>query len=378
MRRWDESSPPAPLRQNENSLRPVAPLSKLAPMRWGFISLSATSLVWGFVTSLVLAPSLPAQTVRTVKGTLPGLVAELTSSSYCLYGPETDPRPYLDPSDHVSTFFETARLLEHGAVEEAARLALEVDYEICQFHDEQVDRKYWLLREDLSRIAQPRGWGAYLLNPESEFPALVEAPHPIDDYDSAKVAALVFAQGAKGLLIAGTHRKKADVPDLINSVFHQVHVAWTGSLGQATAWQIHGFARRKHNFPSDARAIISTGGGEVIDEIVRLESQLGQRGLEGYVYNVLEPEDELNRLVNNGIAGTDFRALAATKNEQGRHVRELGGSFIHVELDRELRAKAELRKVVSEAIAAAMREVLEAADGEKEPSEPAVRTAQRE
>jgi hypothetical protein len=334
----------------------------LAPMRRGFKSLVAPPILWGLVVSIALATPLEAQTVRTVEGTLTGLVAELTSSAYCLYGPDTDPRPYLDPSDHVATFFNAARLIDHGAIEEASQLAQEVDYELCRFFDSESEQHYWLLREDLKRVLEPRGWGAYLLNPQSDLPAIVGAPHPIDDYDSAKVAALVFAQGAKGLLIAGTHRAKADVPDLINSVFHQVHVAWTGTLGEVTAWQIHGYAKAKHSFPRNARAILSTGGGEVIDAIVRLENELGLRGVEGYVYNSLEPKDELNLLVNDGIAGSEFRALAATKNEQGRHVRKLGGNFVHVELDRELRAKKELRLAVSEAIAASMREVLEVAD----------------
>jgi hypothetical protein len=325
-------------------------------MRRGSRSLFASLVLWGLVVSVLLATPLPAQSVRTIRGTLPSLVAELTSSAYCLYGPESDPRPYLDPSDHVVTFFNAARLLDHGAIDEASKLARDVDYELCQFFDSEAERHYWLLREDLSRVLEPRGWGAYLLNPQSELPAIVEAPHPIDDYDSAKVAALVFAQGAKGLLIAGSHRAKADVPDLINSVFHQVHVAWTGTMGEVTAWQIHGYAKQKHNFPQNARAILSTGGGEVIDAIVRLESELGARGLEGYVYNSLEPKDELNILVNDGIAGSEFRALAATKNQQGRHLRELGGHFVHVELDRELRAKKEMRLAVSEAIAAAIRE----------------------
>lgn len=362
MRRWAELPLCEPTRHVPKRLRSAILPTMLAAMRWGTPKLLPPRVVLGMVVSVLLAIPGSAQELRTLKGDLPQLVAELTSRNYCLYGPDADPRPYLDPTDHVATFFNAARLLDHGAVEEASQLAREVDYELCQFFDTKAERSYWLLREDLTRVLQPRGWGAYLLNPECELPAIVEAPHPIDDYDSAKVAAMVFAQGAKGLLIAGTHRDKADVPDLINSVFHQVHVAWTGSLGNITAWQIHGFAKHKHNFPRNARAILSNGGGDVIDAIVRLENQLGARGLEGYVYNQLEPADELNLLVNDGVAGREFRALAATKNEQGRHLRELGGNFVHVELDRELRAKAELRRVVSEAIAAAIRETMEGAE----------------
>src|SRR5690606_14694620 len=130
----------------------------------------------------------------------------------------------------------------------------------------------------------------------------------------------------KALLIAGAQRDKADVPDLINSVFHQVHVAWSGTLGRVATWQIHGFALEKHPFPENARAILSTGAGDVPGEIVQLKTELANRGLPGYVFNHLEPSAELNMEVNDGTPGFRFRSLAATKNEQGRHVREQGGT----------------------------------------------------
>src|SRR5690606_26626152 len=140
------------------------------------------------------------------------------------------------------TLHRTAKLLDRGEVEEAARLATEVEYEVVEFVESESEGRFLLLREDLNRLAQPRGWGSYLLNPKSELPAIIEAPHPRDDAHSAEVAALVFLQGAKALLIAGARRDKADVPQMVDSVFHQVHVAWTGTLGNVAAWQIHGFA----------------------------------------------------------------------------------------------------------------------------------------
>lgn len=166
--------------------------------------------------------------------------------------------------------------------------------------------------------------GAYLFNPDSKYPALVEAPHPIDDSNSAKVAAMVFARGARGLLLAGAQRDKADVPDLVDSVFHQVHVAWTGAMGHVAVWQIHGFALEKHPFPRNAKAVLSTGSGDMIDEIVHLNDQLTDRGLESYAFNRLKPTNKLNKWVNQGTPGLRFASLAATKNEQGRHLRSLG------------------------------------------------------
>src|SRR5690606_31539955 len=187
-----------------------------------------------------------------------------------------------------------------------------------------------------------------------EWPALIEAPHPIDDAHSASVAAMVFAKGAKGLLVAGAQRDKADVPDLINSVFHQVHVAWCGTLGKVAAWQIHGFAIEKHSFPENAQAVLSTGGGDVPGELVELKNKLHSRGMPGYVFNELEPTDDLNIEVNEGTPGFRFKSLAATKNEQGKHLRELGGTFVHVELERAVRTSEEQRREAAEAIAEAI------------------------
>ncbi|QDU91279.1 hypothetical protein Pla175_47000 [Pirellulimonas nuda] len=307
------------------------------------------------LAAIVFAPAAArAQSIATVTGSLAGLVAELTGPKYFLRGPKSDPRPYVDPSPELPTLFRTARLLDSGAVDEAARLAEQAGYEVVRFVDQKSGKQYLLLREDLARVSQPRGWGAFLLNPDSQVPAIVEAPHPLDDSNSAKVAAMVFEHGAKGLLLAGAQRDKADVPDLIDSVFHQVHVAWTGPLGQVAAWQIHGFAIEKHPFPDDAKAILSTGGGEVTEQIVTLNDRLVQRGMAGYSFNNLKPKDELNQKVNEGTPGVRFSSLAATKNEQGRHLRSVGGAFVHVELERAVRSDAGQRRVAAEAIAEAI------------------------
>lgn len=297
-----------------------------------------------------------AAQLPTVRGTLGSLVKQLTGDEYFLDHPDTDPRPYLEPSHASHTLHRAGRHLAGGNIEQAAELAQQVDYELVRFVDEKTDHDYLLLRENLDVLTEPRGWGSYLFNPKSDIPALVEAPHPLDDSNSAKVAAMVFARGARGLLIAGAQRDKADVPDLVDSVFHQMHVAWSGVMGQVAVWQIHGFAIEKHPFPRNAKAILSTGGGEVVDEIVKLDDRLANRGIEGYVYNRLNAENKLNKWVNGGTPGLRFSSLAATKNEQGKHLRSLGGTFVHVELERAIRKDPKQRRVAAEAIAEAIEE----------------------
>ncbi len=297
-----------------------------------------------------------ASSVTEASGTLPGLVDELTSHDYFLRGPKNDSRPYASPQAALGLMFRAAKLLDYGQVDEAARLARGANYEVVRFVDRETREEYLVLREDLKTVKQLRGWGAYVLNPKSEVPAIVEVPHPIDDSNTAKVGAMVFAAGARGLLLAGAQRDKADVPTLIDSVFHQVHVAWTGPWGKVAAWQIHGFAIEKHGFPENAKAILSTGGGEVNHEIITLNHQLTERGIDGYSFNRLKAEDELNQRINNGQPGVRFTSLAATKNEQGRHLRSIGGAFVHVELERAIRNDAGQRQVAADAIAKSIAE----------------------
>ncbi len=212
-----------------------------------------------------------------------------------------------------------------GEVEKAAIAADKIAYELVEFHDTQANRRYYLLREDLSQIETLRGWGAYLLNAEPEFNALVEAPHPLGDSNTAPLAATVFSNGARGLLIAGAHRKKADLPDFVESVFHQVHSAWVGSQALLPVLQIHGFAGFKHDFPRDAQMVLSTGGGRLSQELIELDTRFEEQGFNSYVYNTLDPKSRTNVRVNGDSPGHRFRPLAATKNEQGRHARDAGG-----------------------------------------------------
>lgn len=334
---------------------------------------------YAFIALLVAASGAnfaPAESVPTISGSLHKLVGELTSEKYFLEDPHRDPRPYIEPSFALSTLYRASRHVAGGNVDEAARLASQVDCEVVRFVDERTKDDYVLIREDLATLSAPRGWGSYLYNPKAKIPALVEAPHPVDDSNSAKVATMVFARGAQGLLVAGAQRDKADVPDLVDSVFHQVHVAWT-AMGQMAVWQIHGFALEKHSFPRDAKAVLSTGGGEVINEIVTLNDQLTDRGIDSYAFNRLNPANDLNKWVNRGTPGLRFASLAATKNEQGRHLRSVGGTFVHVELERCVRRDAQQRAIAAEAIAEAMQETAKKKPAE-EKAEPKKQAAAKE
>ncbi len=300
-------------------------------------------------------PAATAEPVRSESGRLQQLIARLASSDYVLGEPTSDSRPYVDPTPVLNAVRHVAAALAWGDVDDAARKAATFDYEVVKFTDDRSERRYFVLRENLDRVPASRGWGSYIVNRDSRNDVLVEVPHPLADAQTPEIGGAVFEQAdAKGYLLAGAHRDKADVPDLVDSVFHQVHAAWVGPAARVTAWQIHGFASSKHSFPRDAHIVASTGDGVVAPEVSTLDALCEEQGLTTYVYNDKPAESRTNRRLNGGVSGVTFNALAGTGNEQGRHSRSLGGSFVHVELESSVRQDPAQREAAAAVIAAAM------------------------
>jgi hypothetical protein len=326
-------------------------------------------LLLGAALLAAFAPTAAAGEIKTESGRLADLIARLASREYVLGAPQYDDRPYVDPSPALHAFRHVASALAWGDVRAAARQAARLDYEVVKFTDAETNKSYYVLREDLSAVEQLRGWGSYIVNPQSRVDALVEVPHPMADAHTPEIGGKIFTEcEAKGFLLAGAHRDKADVPDLVDSIFHQVHAAWIGPVAQVTAWQIHGFSSIKHAFPKGAQVVASTGDGRVAPEIANLDAMLEDRGLVSYVFNELPPETKANRRLNDGVPGVTFASLAGAKNEQGRLSRSLGGSFVHVELEGNIRSDRASRDVAGEAIAAVITGAVRRDDPAAEPA----------
>lgn len=312
------------------------------------VALTAFSLV---------QPVQAAPEIKTERGRLAELISRLASSDYVLGEPRVDSRPYVDPTPVLHAFRHLASALAWGNVQDAAVEAAKFDYEVVRFVDAQTKSNYYVLREDLSRGQASRGWGSYIFNREGRINAVVEVPHPLSDAQTPEIGAAVFEQsGAKGYLLAGAHRLKADVPDLVDSIFHQVHMAWVGPTAAVAAWQIHGFASYKHSFPDGANVVASAGDGGIGPELAVLDQMFEQEGLATYVFTKESTRSSVDKRLNGDVPGVTFSSLAATTNEQGRQSRSLGGSFVHVELESKLRLNAEQAERAATVIAAAMSE----------------------
>jgi hypothetical protein len=97
-------------------------------------------------------------------------------------------------------------------------------YQIVIFNDTDTDRIFYMLREipndlhyDDNQTEDPNddefgafdyGWGLYIYYPEGEFPHIITAPHPNDDYITVPIAHKAFIDiSSKFLLISGCGRE---------------------------------------------------------------------------------------------------------------------------------------------------------------------------
>jgi len=97
-------------------------------------------------------------------------------------------------------------------------------YEVVIFNDTDSDRTFYMLREipnenhyDDNQTEDPSddefgafeyGWGLYIYYPDGEFPHIITAPHPNDDYITVPIAHKTFIDiNSKFLLISGAGRE---------------------------------------------------------------------------------------------------------------------------------------------------------------------------
>jgi hypothetical protein len=275
--------------------------------------------------------------------------------------PSKHSNQYQPPTrNELQTFSDLANALLSQNLEKAQKLAIDVGYKLVKWHDRASQQTLLGSIEESDGKHFSRGWGSYFINPSAQNNIFIESPHILFDRFTPEIAAKVFLlSGARGFLMAGAHRHAngtgtADVCDPIASVFQEVHKAW--SRKGAKIWQIHGFADpTAKGFPETTKVVLSTGTGEVFQQVVRLEELLESRGYTSYVYNELSANHALNQKLNGELAGTTFSPLAATENVQGIYSNEIGANFLHIEIDSSIRFNQKKRERFARAIADSIR-----------------------
>jgi hypothetical protein len=168
-------------------------------------------------------------------------------------------------------------------------------YQVVEFHDTDVNRTYYMLREipdttfydnnstiatnDDEQGAFTYGWGLFIFNPAALDPIIITVPHPCDDFPSPRMGYEAFSQwNARYLMINGAGREVAwtgsgtynntkslsDPTRDANHPFHKAYVKFADATRAATgkrefSAQIHTYDSKIH--ANHANCQISAGSG---------------------------------------------------------------------------------------------------------------------
>ncbi|HVH14892.1 MAG TPA: hypothetical protein VNA15_04140 [Candidatus Angelobacter sp.] len=206
-----------------------------------------------------------------------------------------------------------------GPILTASNVAVQLNYQLIPLNDSVTGDKYYVLMEN---PAVNRGWGSYLFSAEtspSTTPVVIEAPHPVTDFNSQQIAYTIFTSAyphVTALLVSGVERTlgpngQTDMAHRTQSIFETAHEALTkfGSV----AIQIHGFDASHH--PTEPLVVLSDGDGGINGALQSIASNLEAANLSVGIFD-----------------GFTHEKLGAQKNIQGRYARTFGIGFVHSEI----------------------------------------------
>ena len=184
------------------------------------------------------------------------------------------------------------------------------------------------------------GLGLYAVREGTGAPPglVIEVPHPRADQRTEYLGTELFtALDASALFVAGAHRTAgdgaADVAHEPASAFAAVDQAVVGR--GTVVLQVHGFDESRH--PGYAQIVLSSGESTPGSLLERLDRELEDAGFDTCVYD-----------------GDRCQALGATRNVQAAHARTVGATFIHLELELDLREPGKQRDTLVAALAEAL------------------------
>jgi len=215
-----------------------------------------------------------------------------------------------------------------GNLETAEQLILNysIPYEVVVFHDTDVNRTYYMLRESLNMSYSDDngttasyddeigsfdyGWGIYVYNPSSTTPVLVNVAHPNDDFIVTPISVLAFQEwdamffavnGAgrevKWNMVAPFYNSKSlsDPSRIEAHAFHKAYVKMCDKIRaqfgrRELATQIHSYDWNRH--PDLANCQISAGNG-------RNNPNLPIRDLSSMKWDLVNETDYLVHPIND-------------------------------------------------------------------------------
>ena len=96
---------------------------------------------------------------------------------------------------------------------------------------------------------------------------------------------------------------------------------------------------------------MSNGDGSVSEEVIALDEKFDLNGFPSYAYNSLDIDNPVDIQVNDDQDGDTFDSLGGTLNKQGIYSRDIGGTFVHIELSSSIRFDQNQRDLAAQIIA---------------------------
>ncbi|WP_329276439.1 hypothetical protein [Streptomyces sp. NBC_00691] len=219
------------------------------------------------------------------------------------------------------------RLTLDGELSAAGERLAEVGWTVRTLRDRNHGREFAELADKDADAARERGWGrVYVSLDGGRARWTVQAPHPVADQHSERLAVDTLLSAPRGVLVlAGAHRDAgagdaADVAHREDTVFDAVCDMLAGQ--GLPALQVHGFA--DGSLPG-RDVVVSTGRGNAAGrQAEQLADALDLRGL-----TVCRAARE------------ECGSLEGRKNVQGVRADALGVPFLHVEFNRSVRGGRE-------------------------------------
>ena len=235
---------------------------------------------------------------------------------------------YAEPTfTDLSTMKEVFSLVDSGiskndtgAILSASSIASQMQYRLLPINDSVSGHRFYVLVEDSSAN---RGWGTYFFaaeqNPGSSPRVILEAPHPVTDFNSQNIAYEIFLGAyprVSAFFVSGVERTygpngQTDMAHRTLSIFETANEAFA-RLGSVVI-QIHSFSADRH--PGYPLVVMSTGDGGTNGALQSISNSLSSSGISVGVFD-----------------GFNFESLAGTDNAQGRYVKAVGGGFVHMEI----------------------------------------------
>ncbi len=256
----------------------------------------------------------PVPTLRPLTGNFANQIARLERAA-----PAAKSNLFVPPTDaEMADFAALWQAMAQGKAAENISLVERHGFELLTYTDKAFDgSKSVLLRE---KKPVRRGWGLFARRIDPQNTLIIEAPHPLFDTGTPKVALDIFrALNASALLVAGAHRYanadgSADAAHSTQTVFQAIHATAAGET--AVILQIHGFAAANH--PGYPQVVL---GGNSHAESAALAASLA--------------ESLQNAGLTVGVCGSgQWEKLCGTRNLQGETA---DGIFLHLELAESVR-----------------------------------------